>query len=278
MSVQNVRVPGGDIAPRRWQGGPLDCAGCGYVRFRELPAEHGCGPGHACMQDAYARRIERFFHWHPELANEQLAHPYFEVRAIAASHADVFCLPALLGDPDAMVRLQLALRLPQAQLARLIHDPHREVRIRVAQRLSSAALVGMRGDSDYGVREWVAQRLPLALLPQMIGDPDCVFRMRLAERLEMPALLRIADDSEAEVRRIVAERLPATLLSRLAFDPDWRVRWEVAGRAAGEIVASRVDDADEEVRALARQRRQSGEVANLMTTGQTQRSAGAKHG
>ncbi|WP_262420068.1 4Fe4S-binding leucine-rich repeat protein [Paraburkholderia sp. 31.1] len=74
MSVQNVRVPGGDIALRHCQGGPLDCAGCGYVRFRELPAEHGCGPGHACMQDACARRIERFFHWHPELANEQLAH------------------------------------------------------------------------------------------------------------------------------------------------------------------------------------------------------------
>ncbi|MBB5446904.1 hypothetical protein HDG38_005541 [Paraburkholderia sp. WSM4177] len=159
MSVQNARVPGGDIAPRHWQGGPLDCTGCGYVQFRELPAEHGCRP---------------------------------------ASHADVFCLPALLGDPDEMVRLQLALRLPQAQLARLIHDPHREVRIRVAQRLSPAALVGMRGVSDYGVREWVAQRLPLALLPQMIGDPDRVFRMRLAERLEMPALLRIADDSEAE--------------------------------------------------------------------------------
>ncbi|MBB5469655.1 hypothetical protein OKW30_000122 [Paraburkholderia sp. Clong3] len=39
-----------------------------------------------------------------------------------------------------------------------------------------------------------------------------------------------------------------------------------------------VQNVREEVRALARQRRQSGEVANLMTTGQTQRSAGVKHG
>ncbi|WP_027802839.1 4Fe4S-binding leucine-rich repeat protein [Paraburkholderia dilworthii] len=277
MSAQNLRVRGGDIAPRHWQGGPLDSAGCGYVRFRELPAEHDRGPGHERTQDAYARRIERFFHWHPEVANEQPAHPYFDVRAIAASHADVFCLPALLGDPDETGRLH-ALRLPQAQHARLIHDPHREVRIRVAQHGSPAALISMRGGSDYGVREWVAQHLRLALLPPMLGEPDRAVRMRLAERLEMPELLRIADGSGAEGPRMVAQRLPATLLSRLAADPDGRVRWEVARRAAAEIVPSLVDGADEQVRALARQRRQSGEVANLMTSGQTQRSAGVKHG
>ncbi|CAD6561028.1 hypothetical protein LMG28727_07317 [Paraburkholderia kirstenboschensis] len=191
MSAQNVRVPGGDIAPRHWQGGSLDCAGCGYVRFRELPAQHDCGPDHECTQDGYARRIERFFRSHPEVTNEQLAHPCFEVRAVVASHADVFCLPPLLGDQDEVGQLELALRLPQAQ--------------------------------------------PGAT------DPRCASR-------------------------------------GLASGPDWRVRWQLARRAAGEIVASLADDADEEVRALVRQRRQSGEVANLMTTGQTQRSAGVKHG
>ncbi|HYS66432.1 MAG TPA: 4Fe4S-binding leucine-rich repeat protein, partial [Paraburkholderia sp.] len=68
MTVQNERAPGGDIAPLHWQGGSLDCAGCEYARLRQLRAEHGCEPGHACMQDACARRIERFFHWHPDLA------------------------------------------------------------------------------------------------------------------------------------------------------------------------------------------------------------------
>ncbi|TCF97531.1 hypothetical protein BZM26_30865 [Paraburkholderia strydomiana] len=49
----------------------------------------------------------------------------------------------------------------------------------------------------------------------------------------------------------------------------------LAGRPARRVEA---DDAKEEVRALVWQRRQSGEVANLMTTGQMQRSAGVKHG
>ncbi|TDY17204.1 LRV iron-sulfur cluster protein [Paraburkholderia sp. BL6665CI2N2] len=170
MSVQNVRVPGGDIAPRHWQGGPLDCAGCGYVRLRELPAEHGCGP---------------------------------------ASHAGVFCLPALLGDPDEMGRLQLALRLPQAQLARLIHDPHREVRIRVAQRLSPAALIGMRGDADASeveVRRSVAERLPATLLSRLAFDRDWRVRWQVARRAAGEIVASLMDDADEEVRALARRR------------------------------------------------------------------------
>ena len=81
----HVRAPAGDIEAVHWQGGPLDCSACCYVALRELPGELGCEPGHACMQDVYARRIDRFFRWHPELSDDQLTHPYFEVRAIAAT-------------------------------------------------------------------------------------------------------------------------------------------------------------------------------------------------
>ena len=65
------------------------------------------------MQDAYARRIDRFFRTHPRHANRHLDHPYFEVRAIAARYADLFHLAALMADPDETVRLQVALRLPE---------------------------------------------------------------------------------------------------------------------------------------------------------------------
>lgn len=256
-----VRAPAGDIPPLHWQGGAVDCSACGYIALRELPGEAGCEPGHACMQEAYARRIDRFFRWHPELGNRHLAHPYFEVRAIAARHADVFRLPPLIGDPDETVRLQLALRLPQAHLAKLADDPHREVRIRVAQRLDPSALATMRTDPDYGVREWVARRLPAALLPLMASDPDRVVRTRVAERIDMPALLRLAGDVEAEVRRVAVTRLPLPLLARLVDDPDWRVRWEVACRADPRVLKPLLADADVEVRAMAHERLQASGAA-----------------
>src|SRR2546427_200478 len=97
-----TRAPAGDIVAMDWLGQPLNCGACPYQR---LKAAGGCEIGHACMQDGYARRIDRFFRWHPELAKEQLHHPYFEVRAIAARYADVFPLPAMLDDPDETVRL-----------------------------------------------------------------------------------------------------------------------------------------------------------------------------
>ena len=80
---QVVSAEWADIAARHWQGGELDCAACPHASMR---LEGGCEPGRICMQDAYARRIDRFFRTHPELANEHLGHPYFEVRAIAGWH------------------------------------------------------------------------------------------------------------------------------------------------------------------------------------------------
>jgi len=195
---QPVRAPVDDISAQHWQGGPIDCSVCQYAKLLALGEGLGCEPGYACMQDVYARRIDRFFRWHPTLSDQQLSHPYFEVRAIAARRASVFRLGALIHDPDETVRLQVAMRLPQSQLARLVNDPHREVRIRVAQRLAPADLAALRHDPDYGVRELVAQRLPLALLSVMAFDPDRAVRMHVAQRLEMPALMGMADDPDAD--------------------------------------------------------------------------------
>ena len=114
------------------------------------------------MRDVYARRIDRFFRSHPQLANAHLADDYFEVRAIAARYADIFHLGALMNDPDETVRLQVALRVPQRLLLTLREDPHREVRIRVAMRLEGRELLAMAGDEDYYVRKLVARRLPEA--------------------------------------------------------------------------------------------------------------------
>jgi len=249
-----VRAPQDDIPAQHWQGGPINCGACEYVHLRTLGEGQGCEPGHACMQDVYARRIDRFFRWHPTLSDAQLTHPYFEVRAIAARRATVFRLTALINDPDETVRLQVALRLPQTQLLKLATDLHREVRIRVAQRLAPPKLAALRNDPDYGVRELVAQRLSLAILPTMMGDPDRAVRMRVAQRLEMPALLHMSDDAEPEVRRIVAERLPVALLSRMARDADWRVRWEVAQRADSSTLNAMRQDEEPEVRQAVQER------------------------
>jgi len=247
-----------DIPLQHWSGAALDCSRCAQRALLQRPAGQGCQPGHACLHDAYARRISRFLSWHPGLADAQLQHPYFEVRAIAVRHASVFRLPALLRDPDETVRMQVVQRLPIAQLLAhlpmLAQDPHREVRLRVAQRIDPARLGPLLRDPDYGVRECVAARLPLALLGALAHDPDRAVRLRVAQRLEMPALLALADDPEGEVRRAVAQRLPAALLPRLLGDPDWRVRWEVAQRAAPAALGALLNDDDPEVRVAARQR------------------------
>jgi hypothetical protein len=250
-----VNATQGDIPAIDWRGEPITestCAACDHARLRE---GHGCEPGRCCMQDAYARRIDRFFRTWPGLANEHLEHGYFEVRAIAARHAELFRLPALLDDPDETVRMQLALRVPQRLLLRMVHDPHREVRIRVAQRIEATALPSMLKDPDYQVRETVARRLPDALLPLLMHDVDLQVRLEVARRLQMPSLWRMVEDPAPEVRRIVAERLPAPLLNALAGDADWTVRWETAGRAIGHVLQRLLSDEEPEVRerAAARQ-------------------------
>jgi len=205
------------IAPMDWQDKAIDCEACAYQHLR---AQGQCELGRACVQDRYARRIDRFMRWNPTLANALLTHPYFEVRAIAVRHADVFRLPALIGDPDETVRLQLALRLPQRALLNLREDVHREVRIRVAYRLDVTSLPSMQKDPDYFVRQIVARRLPVALLPSMMNDPQSDVRQEVAQRIDMPALLRMSSDAAMEVRREVARRLPVGLLGCLAHDPE----------------------------------------------------------
>lgn len=249
------RAPAGDIPVQNWQGQPLDCAACPHAALRD---QGGCEPGHSCMQDAYARRIDRFFRARPELANGHLDHPYFEVRAVASRYADLFHIAALRNDPDETVRLQVALRVPQRQLLTMCDDPHREVRIRVAQRIDGAHLSRLLGDPDYEVRTVVARRLPVALLPLLAGDADTQVRRAVAERIEMPAMWRMAQDDAPEVRRIIARRLPPGLLTTLATDPDWAVRWEVAERLDpgqhAALLQRLTQDEDPEVRLLAQQR------------------------
>jgi hypothetical protein len=240
-----------DITAQHWQGGPLDCAACPHATLR---ATGGCEPGRSCMQDAYARRIDRFFHSHRELAHQHLGHGYFEVRAIAARYADVFHLPPLMNDPDETVRLQVALRLPQRLLLEMRSDPHREVRIRVALRLASEHLASMVNDADYLVRATAARRLPPALLPLLINDADVQVRREVAQRLAMPALWRLAGDPEPDVRRIVAERLPAPLLAVFADDADLLVRWHAAGRADIDLLRRYAHDVEADIRERAEQR------------------------
>ena len=64
-----------------WQGKELSCADCSN---RALAETGGCRLQQACVEDRYAKRIDRFFEWNQALAKEYLEHPYFEVRAVAA--------------------------------------------------------------------------------------------------------------------------------------------------------------------------------------------------
>ncbi|HET7542570.1 MAG TPA: 4Fe4S-binding leucine-rich repeat protein [Polyangiaceae bacterium] len=232
-----------------YEGRPICCDTC--------PARasgSSCQPRHACVQDRYALRVDRFFRWNPRGTEAWLTHPYFEVRAIAARFANVFRVAALVSDPDETVRTSVALRVPHTILRRMIDDPEREVRIRVAQRLPPPALVAMVRDEDYYVRVWVARRLPLPLLMRMAEDPEREVRLEVARRLDPARLALLASDPEAAVRRVVAERGPSTILGVLARDSDWAVRWEVAQRASVHLAQLLARDPEEEVSSAARAR------------------------
>src|SRR5271166_80788 len=73
--------------PVDWQGKPLDCARCPVTQGENRAL---CKLGHACVEDRYARRIDRFFRWNESTAHAWLTHPYFEVRAIAVRFASLF--------------------------------------------------------------------------------------------------------------------------------------------------------------------------------------------
>ena len=118
-----------DIPALDWQGQSINCDACAH---RDRLALGTCAPLRSCVNDRYAKRIDRFFGTNPGLASQYIDHPYFEVRAVAAKYLDLFQLNRLIHDPDETVRASVALRLPTKMLGKLIHDPDREVRVRVA--------------------------------------------------------------------------------------------------------------------------------------------------
>ncbi|WP_245476659.1 4Fe4S-binding leucine-rich repeat protein [Bradyrhizobium sp. 31Argb] len=120
---------------RDWLGNEVDCGTCTRIGLR---ASGGCRLMHACVNDRYARRIDRFFYWNPALADAYITHPHFEVRAIAANHASVFLLPMPPDDAEETVRWNAARRLPKRLVLRLRNDLHRKVRMRVATLLDGS--------------------------------------------------------------------------------------------------------------------------------------------
>ena len=242
----------GDIDEARdWLCNEVECASCVHA---PLAASGGCRLKHACVNERYARRIDRFFDWHHELANAYIKHPHFEVRAIAAKHADVFLLPALLNDPDETVRWNAARRLPTNHVLKLRMDPHREVCIRIASRLEDAELIVMMGDPDYYVRLVIARRISPSLLARFIHDEEAEVRRVVAGRAPVEWLFQMAADEDASVRREVAQRVAPDLLGRLRHDADWRVRFEVARRIPTAQLFELTDDADPLVSEMARSR------------------------
>jgi LRV protein FeS4 cluster len=236
---------------RDWRGDEIDCSACIH---QDLAGAGRCRLKHACVHDRYARRIDRFFNWNPELANSYVAHAHFEVRAIAAKHASIFLLPPLLDDPEETVRWNAARRLPKRLVLRLRTDAHREVRIRIASLLDDSELMPMMADPDYYVRLVIARRVAPTLLPRMIDDEEAEVRRVVALRIPRDWLLKMASDRDAGVRLEVAQRLTPDLLSRLRDDPDWRVRYEVASRIAVGEIAELAFDSDGFVQDMARSR------------------------
>jgi len=242
-----------------WRGEAIACNNCIHAAMASIGR---CEPGRACVEDRYARRIDRFFDWNPELANSHVHHPHFEVRAIAAKHADVFLLPSLLDDEEEAVRWNAVKRLPVRFKLKLRNDPHREVRIRVAGALEGTDLAPMLGDSDYYVRLVAARRIDPALLVMLISDPEPEVRRVVAGRLPPAMLGPMAYDADPAVRLCVVERMGPDALSHMRSDEDWRVRHAVAGLARdSEVLQELAHDPDPIVRETAALRLTGGDAA-----------------
>jgi hypothetical protein len=236
---------------RDWRGQEVDCRACLH---RDLLERGKCELRKACVQDRYARRIDRFFEWNPHYADSYLSHPHFEVRALAAKFANPFLLPALLKDPDETVRWEAVRRLPLRYQLELRTDPHREVRIRIASLLDGADLLPMKDDHDYYVRIVVARRLAPSLLVTMMDDEEAEVRRVVAQRVDAKWLGRMCRDPLADVRLEVAQRMSPEQLLSLKEDPDWRVRYYVATRLSRDQIGQMVFDTDPFVAETARLR------------------------
>ncbi|MDT8854305.1 4Fe4S-binding leucine-rich repeat protein [Paracoccaceae bacterium Fryx2] len=237
--------------PVDWLGATIDCGTC---RFRARQTSGQCGPGWACVQDRYARRIERFFLLNPDLADDCLTLPYFEARAQAARAATLFRLPPLLEDPDPGVRAVAILRLPARHALRRLHDPDRTVRIAVAHRLAPDDLLPLLSDEDPYVRLIAVRRIDPGALPVMLRDPDPEIRALVAARIAPGWLVHCVTDPEPMVRRAAVLRLPGKRLHVLARDSDIRVRHAVAERAPADLARAMQADPDPQIRDTAAER------------------------
>ncbi len=241
--------------PFDWLGNPVSCADCPYDETR---AAGRCDLGRICVMDRRARRIDRFFAANPAQAERHLAHPYFEVRALAARYASPFRLAALLDDPEPDVRATVALRLPLSRIGALARDREPRVRGALAQRLSGEALAALFDDEDCSVRLAAARRAEPPLLLRLIRDPDASVRREAARRAPVYALAGMIGDVDPLVRLEIAERLPAAGLTLLARDEDLRVRFVCAERLPIAALGPFAEDPDEVVRDVARQRLRGG--------------------
>ncbi|MCK7499383.1 MAG: hypothetical protein MZW92_59820 [Comamonadaceae bacterium] len=196
------------------------------------------------IDDAYARRIDRFLRATRSSPRPHLAHPCAEVlRDLRrAPRLDLFRLQTLIADPDETVlAAAVALRWlrPRRLLAPAARGPaHREARIRVARRLAESELAAMLRDPGYEVRAAVARRLPgaaaaAAARPRPAGAPR-----RRAARADAGAVApdrRPAARGPARRRAAGAAARGAGLRHRLAGAPHRRRarRRRGAGAPAG---------------------------------------------
>ena len=56
-----------------WRGKPVDS---NPARIWTWNQRGLCRPGHACVNDRYARRIDRFFNWNPALSDSYVEHEH----------------------------------------------------------------------------------------------------------------------------------------------------------------------------------------------------------
>ena len=157
-----------------WRGNAVDCKSCSH---RELRGAWPCRPGHACVNDRYARRIDRIFNWNPRWQTAMSSTIISRFARSLPNTRPFFSLPPLLDDPDEAVRWNTTRRLPKRMITKLRHDPHREVRVRGhVSLLEDGELVPMMDDPDYYVRLVICRRIDCNLLVRwcMTTRPRCV--------------------------------------------------------------------------------------------------------
>jgi len=155
---------------------------------------------------------------------------YASVRGEVALRIDQDGLHKMVKDPDYHVRWQVSQRIDQNGLHKMINDDSPNIRMEVVQRVDLDGLHKMISDEDDPIRREVARRIDQDGLYKMMNDESSFVRTEVTQRIDQNGLYKMINDKIVEVRLAVARRIDLDGLYKMVEDDETYVRKVVEKR------------------------------------------------